>query len=174
MTIIKSIVNSAKKAWNGEEKLWKVFWLWGVGVYVGSPIIIILSEWLLEDLSLSSFRILPFLKLEDFVWLIFAAMLLYSNPYIVCSFINRNIKNIDVKNRFLRKVSVFFLLMFLPIWFSIVHFLFFGFFLLIALSGPKIAPIIILIFLLIFLTACINYRFYKNYKQKSLIFTNSN
>jgi len=31
--ILKNITNSAIKAWNGEEKLWKVFWLWGVFLY---------------------------------------------------------------------------------------------------------------------------------------------
>lgn len=30
MSIFQAIINSAKKAWRGEEKLWKVFWLWGV------------------------------------------------------------------------------------------------------------------------------------------------
>ena len=28
------ILNSAIKAWNGEEKLWKVFWLWGGVLYI--------------------------------------------------------------------------------------------------------------------------------------------
>ena len=36
MNIIKTIINSAKKAWRGEEKLWIVFWLWGVLLYFGS------------------------------------------------------------------------------------------------------------------------------------------
>lgn len=30
MNVVKAVINSAKKAWRGEEKLWKVFWLWGV------------------------------------------------------------------------------------------------------------------------------------------------
>ena len=38
MKIIKNspILNSAIKAWNGEEKLWKVFWLWGGLLYISS------------------------------------------------------------------------------------------------------------------------------------------
>jgi hypothetical protein len=30
---IHALISSAKKAWRGEEALWKVFWLWGVLIY---------------------------------------------------------------------------------------------------------------------------------------------
>lgn len=32
--MLKEIIDSSKKALRGEEKLWKVFWLWGVLFYV--------------------------------------------------------------------------------------------------------------------------------------------
>ena len=50
--IIKNITNSAIKAWNGEEKLWKVFWLWGVLFYTSSFCVISFGYWFFwESLS---------------------------------------------------------------------------------------------------------------------------
>ncbi len=30
MNVFKAVLNSLKKTWSGEEKFWKVFWLWGI------------------------------------------------------------------------------------------------------------------------------------------------
>jgi hypothetical protein len=38
------ILNSAIKAWNGEEKPWKVFWLWGVFFYTSSFCVILFKS----------------------------------------------------------------------------------------------------------------------------------
>lgn len=43
MNVVKAVVNSAKKSWNGEEKLWKVFWLWGIVLYITSNIVGLLA-----------------------------------------------------------------------------------------------------------------------------------
>jgi hypothetical protein len=39
MNIFKKIIEKAKQAIRGEERLWKVFWLWGVLLYVVSNLI---------------------------------------------------------------------------------------------------------------------------------------
>ena len=48
--ILKNITNSAIKAWNGEEKLWKVFWLWGVLFYISSFCVILFGYWFFSEL----------------------------------------------------------------------------------------------------------------------------
>jgi hypothetical protein len=33
MNIFSGVVTSFKRSWKGEEKFWKVFWIWGVLLY---------------------------------------------------------------------------------------------------------------------------------------------
>lgn len=50
------LIDSVKKALRGEEKLWKVFWLWGALLYVSSIVVGIFSTFLDYD-----YRIIKYL-----------------------------------------------------------------------------------------------------------------
>ena len=94
MTIIKNIINSAKKTWRGEEDPVKVFYTWGLACYIILP---------LFTAGLGYLSVVFLLKIIHFgvvVFEIFATvfMLLLVAPlltYILCS---RNIHNVKAKN----------------------------------------------------------------------------
>ena len=158
MAIIKSIINSAKKAWNGEEKLWKVFWLWGVGGYFLIISFLFLYSWSTFDQKNIA---IPPLFLEVFLYCIFLTLVI---PLGMVKLFNKNIKNINIKNKFLRKFSIFFLLFLFPMSFSVVNLIVLGTFLCagMAFGEPKIpATLLILLFM-----SCIylNCRFFKSFK----------
>ena len=81
MKIIKNspILNSAIKAWNGEEKLWKVFWLWGVFFYISSFCAILFSFRFFEFLEIHK-------EIEKLNILITIFALFYSIFIFLCAF----------------------------------------------------------------------------------------
>jgi hypothetical protein len=77
--ILKNITNSAIKAWNGEEKLWKVFWLWGVFLY-GSCCFCVIS------FGNGFLKSLEYGKLEKLNILMTIFVLFYSIFIFLCAF----------------------------------------------------------------------------------------
>ena len=165
------IINSAKLAWKGEERLWKAFWLWGILPYIVVILLAALTSWIFYEIK-PSLRIFSILKLEDFVLFLYSIIIVYVAPISILVIASRNAKNISFSDSFLRRICIFFALMLTPMFFSIIH--------LIALSvtvgvgltwgsGGSDSIIMYFTLLLIFLTVYLNYRFYKNYKKQSLI-----
>ena len=91
--IIKNITNSAIKAWNGEEKLWKVFWLWGVLFYISSFCIILFGCWFLESLDydkLDNLNLMTIFVLFYYIFiLLYAFTIAFIYPLIFLFFLNR-------------------------------------------------------------------------------------
>ena len=97
MKLIKNspILNSAIKAWNGEEKLWKVFWLWGGLFYISNFCVILFGygfSW--ESLSYDKLEKLNILMTISalfyyiFIFL-FAFTIAFIYPMIFLFFLNR-------------------------------------------------------------------------------------
>ncbi len=102
------ITNSAKLAWKGEEKLWKAFWIWGILPYIAVILLSVLTSWIFYETK-PSLHILSILKLEDFVLFLYALVLIYVLPSTILIISSRNMKNINIQNVHLRKLSAFFL-----------------------------------------------------------------
>jgi hypothetical protein len=155
MTIIKNIINSAKKTWRGEEDPVKVFYTWGLACYIILPLLTAglgyLSLILLDNLtSALSFILLFFVPPVIFV---FIAPLL---TYILYS---RNIANVRAKNIKVKKRIVRGLLLDIPSMLSILLFL-------LTISENIFPDIVVLIFFL-----PINlYRYYRYNVKYRLIF----
>lgn len=84
--------NYFKKLWNGEEKLWRVFWLWGV-------LIGIISIFLIENFNYHIFNL--------FITFVYF-------PFFLI-FLGKCAKNINTKNGMVKKlikVSVFLFIVF--------------------------------------------------------------
>ncbi len=95
INIFNPIINSAKKTWKGEEKFWKVFWLWGVLLYLVGFVFFVMSS-------------------SQFMNYIVLAISIYNffliSPIFIASIIKRNIKNIKINNKFLRIVMLILIL----------------------------------------------------------------
>ncbi len=74
MNVFKEVLNSLKKTWRGEEKFWKVFWLWGV---LGNLIV-----WVTVYLLFGHNNMTPFLRgviVSNFIYYIFSIFFVIKN-----------------------------------------------------------------------------------------------
>ena len=162
-----AIRNSYYKSLKGEEKLWKVIWLWGVLLYFVVLSLLFLYSWI----TFNPERIFPLFSFSDIIYCIFLTLVM---PLFMLKLFGRNIKNVNLKNRFLKKILALFLLFIIPLLFSVVNFIFIGTFLVAAIVWSVKSEVLkLFLVLLIMITIYANYRFYKNYKQKSLILSTS-
>jgi hypothetical protein len=155
INIFSPIINSAKRTWKGEEKFWKVFWLWGVllylSVFFGWVYFLITKTtffgYRLREYSYLSFYILPIMAtLFSIIFLknmnnckihLFRKIILISALFFVSFFV------------LLKCLAIFLLVSFNP--YSLMS------------SEIRIVNSLIIIFLLFF-TTFFNYKFYKNLK----------
>ena len=147
--LAQDILSLAKRPWLGKEKLWKVFWLWGVLLYIVTIII-----W-----SFYAFNPKPLPTFKDCV--IFFILLIWFLPILICTMIRKNINNIDIHNFLIRRAIQYFVLS-APIIFSSLN-LIFSFTIIGASymwSGSNLIHLLAgaIIFILI---AWMNYEFYK-------------
>lgn len=115
--MLASVINSAKLAWKGEEKLWKVFWLWSVVSYILFSLMYI-------------YFVLPvknkLLNLPTGIILFYMQVYVYVIPVIICILTKRNLRNLYIENKIMKKIILFFLLiLFVP--FLSLHIFIFGF-----------------------------------------------
>ena len=87
MKIFTAIKESFFKSLKGEEKLWKVFWLWGVLLYVVSI-----------GIGLLSIGVKPFVIWFHPIIGILGIILIFIYPIIFCFSIWRNSKNTESKS----------------------------------------------------------------------------
>ncbi len=168
MTIIKNIINSAKKTWRGEEDPVKVFYTWGLACYIILPLFtaglgcLSISIVFLRKI-ISNFGVAMFIVLSPVFMLLLVAPLI---TYILCS---RNIHNVKAKNIKVKKRIVRGLL------FDINNIL--SFILLIILMAltafgtPLVFGYPLIYFILFALFIVSNaYRYYKYYCKYQIIF----
>lgn len=101
------MINAIKRALKGEEKLWKVFWLWGVLLYVSSIVVGFLTV----------FSPLNHTPIGFFVGLLGLA-LIFIYPFLFCISIWKCSKN--TKQQFFKYFARIFIFIFFPFhaWFS--------------------------------------------------------
>lgn len=119
MNIFKSIKNSFSKSINGEEKIWKVFWLWGILIYFGTVVLGFLA--LLEVVKLSyspSSTVQSIAALLTLISLLIGIFLIYIFPTIFLIAITACGKTYQFTGK--RKTGIFFRKVF-PVIFMIFH-----------------------------------------------------
>jgi hypothetical protein len=161
MTIIKNIINSAKKTWRGEEDPVKVFYTWGLACYIILP----LFTFGLGYLSIVFLgKFIDILGIVLFTALAPIFMPLLVDPLLTYILYSRNIHNVKAKNIKVKKIIVRGLLFDINFVFSVILFLFLSMF---VLMGGVIAIYIAITSLFIFSNA---YRYYKYSLKYQLIF----
>lgn len=153
INIFSPIINSAKKTWKGEEKFWKVFWLWGVLLYFGS-----FSGWvyfLITKTTFFGYRLREYSHISLYILPIMAT--LFSIIFL------KNVNNCKIR---LFKKTILILALFFVSFFVLVKCLII--FLLISFNPYslisneiRMVNFSVTIFLLFF-TIIFNYKFYKN------------
>jgi hypothetical protein len=89
-------LSPAIKAWNGQEKLWKVFWLWGFLLYPASIIMGLLS---ILISSMWKGHILSYSCVLFFIMLCCGVIMLFIYPTILIFSMNRCSNNLSLNNR---------------------------------------------------------------------------
>jgi hypothetical protein len=89
--MFRKIKESFKKSWKGEEKLWKVFWIWGVPIYLSA--IPIGSITMGIEMTNSNIFAIHLALLVGILGIIFA----FIYPIIFCVSLWRCAKNSDKK-----------------------------------------------------------------------------
>ena len=108
-------LSPAIKAWNGEEKLWKVFWLFGVLLYPASIIIGLFSLMMM----MPGMHELNHLLL--FIMSCCGVIMLFIYPTILIFSMNRCSNNLSLNNRN-RELIIFLSKKIFPIFFMSLHF----------------------------------------------------
>ncbi len=152
INIFNPIINSAKKTWKGEEKFWKVFWLWGVLLYFG-----IFSGWLYFLITKTLFF---GHHLHEY-----SRLILYILPIIATFFSIVFLKNMNNCRIHLFRKTILILALFFISFFVLLKCL--AIFLLViahhsTASGETVTLNIFIIIFLLFFTIFFNYKFYKN------------
>lgn len=111
--MFKVIKDSAKKAWKGEERLWKVFWLWGVLLY---PTSFLIGAFLVKP-TISLSQVSPFITFVIALFMgICGATMIIIYPVIFIASIFRCIKNRSGHNKSIGNAAIIaILLIFIPL-----------------------------------------------------------
>jgi hypothetical protein len=161
MTIIKNIINSAKKTWRGEEDPVKVFYTWGLACYIILP---------LFTFGLGYLSIVFLGKFIDILgavmFTIFSPifMPLLIDPLLTYILYSRNIHNVKVKNIEVKKRIVRGLLLDINGFFSVILF---SLLIISAIAAEQFVTFSFYITIFIFSNA---YRYYKYSLKYQLIF----
>jgi hypothetical protein len=121
MNIYKAIKNSYYKSINGEEKLWKVFWLWGFSIYVGSIAVGIYMVFLMAKIPDNWVTKLIIIAMSAPMIPCGLTMIL-KFPIILISSLIKCSENAEFIDDKVKKRVVFFFKKIFPVIFSICHF----------------------------------------------------
>jgi hypothetical protein len=152
MNVFSGVVTSFKRSWKGEEKFWKVFWIWGVLLYCISLICYITIFVLITSNLISQILGIFYIQLYSYVV-----------PILIIILIRRNIKNIKIKNKIMKILGLVFILIILIPYLSFHVFILgmlpgsLGWALMLGMDYTPIGGMIYIMFILLFY-----FLFYRN------------